>query len=124
MSENKTNIQPCPDDVLKTLDLILVIDHSGSMESASTRLKGKSRYDEVQEQAVMAADVMSRFDDDGITLIHFANATKVSDGVNGDAVRKLFKEVRPGGGTALHLAIDKVGEKARASKKEVVALVF
>ena len=124
MSLNRVNIQPATDEVLKTLDLILVIDHSGSMETPSKRLKGKTRYDECAESAVQAADVMSRYDDDGITLIHFSSATKVTDGVNGDAARELFKEIRPGGGTNLHLAIDEVGKKARSSAKQIVALVY
>lgn len=124
MSLNKTNIAPCPEEVLKGLDLIVVIDHSGSTETGSTRLKGKSRYDEMQEQAVMAAEVMSRYDDDGITLVHFSNHAVTKDGVNADAVRELFKEVRPGGGTVLSNAINEVVKKTRTTSKEVVALIF
>ena len=32
MSLNKINIEPCP-EILKKLDLIVVIDHSGSTEA-------------------------------------------------------------------------------------------
>lgn len=124
MSENKVNIEPASEDVLKTLDLVILIDHSGSMESESNRLPGKTRYQEVEETAIMAANVMSRYDDDGITLVHFATTAKVNDGVKADAVAKLFKEIAPGGNTMLAVALKEVVKKVKSTTKETVALVF
>lgn len=124
MSANKTAIEPASDELLKALDLIIVVDRSGSMETDSNRLKGKSRYQEVEEMAEQAASVMSRYDDDGITAIFFNNGVKVKDGVQAETVKEMFAELQPGGGTALDLALEEVHKKAKSSSKEVVALVF
>lgn len=120
----KTAVSPASEDVLKALDLILVIDHSGSMDSASKRLSGKSRWDEVKEDTIRAANVAGRYDADGLTVIAFATGVRAQDGVTADKVEQLFQEVTPGGNTNLTAAIDTAIEKAKASSKEVVALVY
>lgn len=124
MSTEKVNIAPADEAVLKTLDYIIVIDHSGSTATGSNRLKGKSRYDEMREQCILAATIAGKYDDDGITLIHFSTAAKVRDGVKADAVASVFAEFRPGGNTMLGLALAEAVKKAQASTKEVVVLVF
>lgn len=124
MSENKTEIPAATEEVLKRLDWLLLIDHSGSMAEPSTRLKGKTRYEEVQETAMLAARIAEKYDDDGLTLIHFAATATVTDGVKADAVKDAFAKFGPRGGTNLHLALEQALVKARASAKEVVALVF
>lgn len=123
MSANKVNIAPATEDVLKALDWIIVIDHSGSTASASSRVEG-SLYDEMRESAVTAATIAGQYDDDGITLIHFSSNAVVKDGVTASAVRDVFAEYKPGGNTNLGLAIDAVIAKAKASTKEVVAIIF
>jgi hypothetical protein len=123
MSSNKVNIAPCPEDVLKKLDWILVIDHSGSTSTGSTRIEG-TLYDEMREAAVNAAICAGKYDDDGITVIHFSSHASVRDGVKADAVRDVFKEYKPGGNTMLGIALEQAVAKAKASTKEVVVLVF
>ena len=81
MSSNKTNIAPAEESVLKALDWIVVIDHSGSTSNPSSRMSGKTLYDEMQESAQLAANIAGKYDDDGITVIHFSSAVKVNDGV-------------------------------------------
>lgn len=124
MSQNKTEIVAAPEDVLKKLDWIIIVDHSGSMQTSSTRMRGKSRYQEVQETVNLAAIIAEKYDDDGLTLIHFSNKAVVTDGVKAADVRAAFAKFVPGGGTNLHLALLEAENKARASSKEVVVLVF
>lgn len=125
MSLQKTNILEEAEDKLKQLDYILVIDHSGSMSSASTRMNGKTRFEEMRETAESVAREAEKYDDDGITVIPFATAAgKVYDGVTAAKVHDVFQEFRPGGGTNLHLALIEVEKKARASSKDVLAIVY
>lgn len=124
MSDNKTEIVPASVDILKLLDWILIIDHSGSMSSPSNRMKGKTRYEEVQETVLNAARVAEKYDDDGLTLIHFSTKATVTDGVKSADVEAAFAKFSPSGSTALHLALEEAEKKARASSKEVVVLVF
>lgn len=125
MSANpKMNIEPASEEVLKKLDWIIVIDHSGSTATESTRLKGRTRYEEMQEQCILAGNIASKYDDDGITLIHFSNRAAVRDNVKADAVANVFREYRPGGSTMLALALNEAVAKAKASTKETVVLVF
>lgn len=117
------NIAAAPAELLKTLDWILLIDHSGSTGGPSTRVEG-TLYDEMRESAQTAADVAGRYDDDGITVIHFSSNAGVRDGVKPQAVRDLFAEYRPGGNTMLGLALEEAVKKAKASEKEVVVIVY
>ncbi len=123
MSANKTNIAPATDAVLKALDWIIVIDHSGSTATPSKRIEG-TRYDEMREAAILAAETAAKYDDDGITLIHFSSNAVIRDGVKPDAVRNVFAEYRPGGSTMLGLALDQAVAKAKSSRKDVVVLVY
>lgn len=123
MSANKVNIAPASEETLKKLDWIIVIDHSGSTDEPSKRMQG-TRYDEMKEYALQAARVAGRYDDDGITLIHFSSNVVVKDGVTADSLADVFKEYRPGGMTNLGLALGKAVDKARHSTKEVVCIVY
>lgn len=124
MSDNKTNIESASEDILKSLDWIIVVDHSGSTANESIRMPGKTRYDEMKEQCILAANIAQKYDDDGLTLIHFSAAVSVRDGVKADAVANVFREYRPGGGTMLGKALGEAVKKAKASTKETVVLVF
>lgn len=124
MSAEKVNIAPASEETLKAIDWIIVIDHSGSTSNSSRRLKGKTLYDEMQEQCQLAANVASKYDTDGITLIHFSNHVKVTDGVTGEAVADLFRETQPGGGTMMAPALQKAIDKAKSTTKQTVVIVF
>lgn len=120
----QTNIQEAGDDVLKSLDWIIVVDHSGSMGEQSVRMAGKTRFEEVQEDALAIARIASKYDDDGITIVSFATAVNVHDGVTPDTLKTTFNEFPPRGSTNLSGALDAVYTKAKSSSKEVVAIVF
>jgi Mg-chelatase subunit ChlD len=124
MSENKTEIVAATEEVMKKLDWIIIVDHSGSMAEPSTQLKGKTRYQEVQEEVILAARIAEKYDDDGLTLIHFSNHPVVTDGVKADAVKAAFDKFHPNGSTNLAAALLEAEKKARASSKEVVVFVY
>jgi uncharacterized protein with von Willebrand factor type A (vWA) domain len=116
-------IQEETEETLKTLDFIVVIDHSGSMGEPSHRRDG-NRLEEVAEDVIAIARQAEKYDDDGITVISFSSAVKVYDGVTADRVKDVFREFPPRGSTNLAEAIDAVASKARSSKKDIVALVY
>lgn len=123
MSANKVNIAPATDEVLKGLDWIIVIDHSGSTATESKRIEG-TLYDEMKEAAMTAAVVANKYDDDGITLIHFSSHSVVNDGVKPQAIADVFAEYVPGGNTMLGQALEQAVAKAKSSSKEVVVIVY
>lgn len=108
---------------LKNIDGIVVIDHSGSMSSPG-RIQGRSRYQEVEEAAGAIAREFQTYDEDGITVIHFSSKVNVTDGVKSDRVAEVFKEHRPAGSTMLHLALQAAVDKAKASTKEAVVIIY
>lgn len=118
------NVQEISDDELRKLDTILVIDHSGSMGEPSTRLSGKNRLEEVQEDAVAIARIAEKYDDDGLTVIAFSSGIKVYDGVTSERVSNVFKEFPPRGSTNLAGALEVAVAKVKSSKKEGIILVF
>lgn len=119
-----TAIQEVSVEELKQIDGIVVIDHSGSMSSGSTRFANKTRYQEVEEAAGAIAREMQHYDDDGITVIHFSSSVTVHDNVKSDKVAEVFKEHRPAGSTALHLALQAAIDKAKTSTKQAVIVVY
>lgn len=121
----KTNVGELTEEQLKACDIVIVIDHSGSMSSASTRLKGKTRLQEVRETVESIAREAEKFDDDGLTVIAFSTAVKTFDGVTAAKVSDVFKEVHPGGNTNLDGALAAAAQKAAESKKpSTVILAF
>jgi Mg-chelatase subunit ChlD len=123
-SEASPVIQTLSDDQMKAIDFIALFDHSGSMSRDSKRMKGKTRWEELQEDAESLCRQAAKFDDDGITVIAFSNAVRVFDGVKIDAVEKLFQEVTPNGSTNLTDAVKAAIEKASTSAKHCVILAF
>lgn len=117
-------IQPASDEVLKAIDTILVIDHSGSMGSPSTRFDGKSRMEELEEDCTAIAREMGKYDADGLSVIAFSSDVNVNDGVTAERVAQIFKENTPRGSTNLAEALQKAVEKAKSSSKEAVVMVF
>lgn len=122
--QESTLNQAATEAELKALDLIVVIDHSGSMGDPSLRLAGKSKYEELKEDVIAVAREMGKYDADGLTVIAFSSGVHVVDGVTADRVGQVFTENSPRGTTNLTDALKAVKEKAKASSKDVVAVIY
>ncbi len=83
---------------LKNLDIELLFDKSGSMETKDCP-GGKSRWDYGQEQALALATHAEKFDADGITVVPFAGKYKIHEGVTAAKVTQVFTENQTGGST-------------------------
>ncbi len=103
-------------------DYILLVDQSGSMGDASTRMEGKTKWEEVQEFAEQFARYAEKHDDDGITLIKFNSHATVYDGVKAAQVHDLFIKNQPGGSTNLAAALDEAWKKKAASGKKAIVV--
>lgn len=117
-------IQTLSDDQLRGIDFIGLIDHSGSMTDPSLRRSGISRFEELQEDAVALAREAEKFDADGLTVIAFSSAVRVFDGVTAEKVKQVFTESVPRGSTNLLDALVSAFDKARATEKQSVVLVW
>jgi Mg-chelatase subunit ChlD len=121
----KTSIGELTDDQLKQCDIVIVIDHSGSMSTPSKRFKSKNRIEEVQEDVLAVARIAEKFDNDGLTVIGFSSAVQVYDGVTSEKVANVFKEFGPRGSTNLAAALQAAAQKATESAKpSTVVLVY
>lgn len=120
----KAVVQALGDDALKATDIILVLDHSGSMGDASIRRPGLSKWAELREDTIAIAREAEKFDSDGLTIIPFSHSARVFDGQTADKVAQTFMEVTPRGGTNLIAGLQLAIEKAKTSAKNVVVLVF
>jgi uncharacterized protein YegL len=121
---NLSGTQEATTDQLKNLDVQILIDHSGSMGEPSTRFAGKTKYEELREDVGAISREMAKFDDDGLTLITFSSSARVTDGVKPDDVARVFSEHGPRGSTNLAAALQLAVDKATASSKPNVVLVF
>jgi uncharacterized protein with von Willebrand factor type A (vWA) domain len=109
---------------LAEIDVIIAIDHSGSMGSASSRFSGKTRLEEVKEDALAIARLAEKHDTDGLTVISFASQVKVFDGVTSAKVEGVFQEFAPRGSTNLAAALTEAINKAKGSTKKTAVIVF
>lgn len=112
------------DDDLKQLDTIILVDHSGSMGTASRRIADVNRLGEVQQDVYNTAKVAEQFDSDGLTVIAFSSAAKVFDSVGSLKVASVFKAFQPDYSTNLTAALEEAVKKAKSSTKNVVVLVY
>ncbi len=104
-------------------DYILCVDQSGSMGDVSTRMQGKTKWQEVQEFVEQFARYAEQYDDDGMTLIKFNSHATVYDGVKADKVHELFTKNQPGGSTNLAAALDEAWKKKSASQKKAIVVI-
>lgn len=116
--------QTLSDDQMKALDWIVLFDHSGSMKEASHRFPSRSRWQELQEDAMVLVREAAKYDADGITVIAFSGAPRIFDNVKEDAIAKLFAEVEPRGSTDLTAALRLAIDKRASSQKNAVVLVY
>jgi Mg-chelatase subunit ChlD len=108
----------------KEYDYILLIDKSGSMSEKSNQMENGTRWDEVREFTESFARFAESVDDDGITVITFNTSATVADNVTAAKVSEIFKNERPGGGTALAPALKEAFKKKFASSKNAIILVM
>lgn len=108
----------------KEYDHIILIDHSGSMGSPSTKFEGRNRLQEAQEFAESYARFAEQADEDGITVIPFSSHAKVFDGVKSDKVHEVFATISPQGSTNLAEALREAFNKKFASNKPAIICVI
>lgn len=119
-----TTIPSLSDDQAKEYDYILVLDKSGSMGSPSTKMEGKTRWQEAQEFTESFARFADLHDDDGLTVITFNSTSTVYDGVHADKVHDVFTTCQPGGSTNLAGALAEAYKKKAASTKKAIVVVL
>ncbi len=111
-------------ETAKEFDYMLLVDQSGSMGEASTRLQGRTKWQEVQEFAEQFARYAEQYDDDGITVIKFNSHATVYDGVKATAVHDLFTKNSPNGSTNLAAGLDEAFKKKFSSQKKAIIVVL
>lgn len=111
------------DQQLGELDLILLIDNSGSMGNRSSRVAG-SRLEEVQEHVLRTAEAAEKFDSDGITLIEFGSVAQLFDNVGALKVAGVFKQFNRSGSTNLTHGLELAVAKATSSPKNAVVVCW
>jgi hypothetical protein len=122
--KEKRVIGALTDDELRQLDLILLIDNSGSMGNASKRVPNANRLDEVQQDVIKTASVAEQFDEDGITLIEFGSIAQVFDNVGSLKVASTFKKFNEAGSTNLTHALELAVQKAHSTSKNAVVICW
>lgn len=101
---------------LHNRDYYILLDKSGSMETADTP-SGKSRWDYCKEESQLIAKKLTEFDPDGCTFVPFSGKPKVYPNTTPDTLDKIFAECWPSGGTDLAAALQVVYDDYNAQKK-------
>jgi uncharacterized protein with von Willebrand factor type A (vWA) domain len=110
---------------LANLDVIVLVDQSGSMETPDT-LNKKSRWDFSKEAAQGIVGALAKHDDDGIDLIFFNRSQTVYEKVKDASFMETWNKQRPGGGTDLVAPLQKafaLAEKRWGEKNQFI-IVF
>ena len=108
---------------LSKYDFIIAIDKSGSMQGPGAH--NQTRWKEAQETTLAIATKAAEFDDDGITVIPFANTLKIYDNVTPDKVTQIFTENEPNGGTDTAALLKTIFDRYTSAKptKPVILVV-
>jgi hypothetical protein len=108
---------------LSEFNFILIGDASGSMSTAD--VKGKTRWDYMQESFLHFSRELNNIDSDGIGLILFSGKTiTAKDNCAPLDVQNLFTLTKPGSSTPLAQALEKALEMAKTSNKKVYIQVW
>lgn len=108
---------------LSEYDFIACFDSSGSMGTVD--VKGRSRWDAMQESAAAFCRDLERIDTDGIDVVVFGNeSVKSFQGVTADKVTEVFGAFSPRGGTPMAEALKEALKLAGKSKKKDFIVVF
>jgi len=119
-----SSVQSISDAQASEYDFIILVDKSGSMGEVSTKMEGKTRWEEAQEFTESFARYAEKTDDDGITVITFSGSPTVYDGVMADKVHEVFTSCRPGGSTNLAPALEAAFQKKFSSNKKALIMVI
>lgn len=111
-------------DQAKEYDFIICVDQSGSMGEPSTKMEGKSRWQEAEEFTRAFARFAGAVDDDGLTVITFNSSATMTDGVTPEKVGELFTTKRPSGSTNLTAALEAAFKKHFSNSKPTIVLVM
>lgn len=112
------------DAILASLDFGIGFDHSASTERPSLRIPSKSRFDEIKEEAGRIVRGMSKFDEDGLTVVMFSSRAQTLDNVTPERVENMLNEFSPSGGTNLGACIRALAAKAVSSAKNFVGVIW
>lgn len=108
---------------LSEYDFIVVVDASGSMSTDD--VKGRTRWEAVQETAEQFTRDLSKIDADGIGLVIFnGQAVKSYDGVNVSKLTEAFASTSPRSSTPLAEALTEALKLAGKSDKKDFIIVF
>ena len=105
----------------------VIADMSNSMQEPSVRMKGRTRWDEMQEHVTGLCHYLLGVDDDGITIIPFSSQVgKISDNIKtGEDVKRIFSALSPRGTTNLAAAIDAAQEhRKRLQQGKAIFHIF
>lgn len=123
-AEKMNEIQVISEAQAKEYDHIILVDQSGSMGEKSTKMEGRTRWQEAQEFTESYARFAETVDDDGLTLITFNSHPTVYDGVKADKVHEIFTGARPGGSTNLAAALEEAFKKKFTAGKKAIIMVI
>lgn len=108
---------------LTEFDYIVVVDASGSMTTED--VKGRSRWEAMQETVGQFARDVVKLDSDGIALVVFNGQAVTSyDGVDAKKVDEVFASTRPRNSTPLAEALTEALKLAGKSDKKDFIIVF
>lgn len=119
-----TSIGSVDETVLRTLDFAIGVDTSGSTDRTSHRLPGKTRLQEMQEEAGRIVRAAGKYDSDGLTLVRFSSHAQTIDGVTPDRIDSTFREFSSAGNTNLGACIREFTKKAVSTTKPFVGFIF
>lgn len=123
-AEKLNETQVISENQAKEYDHIILVDQSGSMGEASTKMEGRTRWQEAEEFTMSYARFAEKVDDDGLTVITFNSKLTVYDGVKADKVAEIFHTARPGGSTNLAAALNEAFRKKFAAGKKAIVMVI
>lgn len=108
---------------LSEYDFIVAIDASGSMGTED--VKGRSRWESMQETASAFTRDLNKIDSDGLGLVVFSGSGIESyDGVTPAKIDEVFSHRSPRGGTPLAEALQAALKLAGKSDKKDFIIVF
>lgn len=109
---------------LSEYDFVFLLDASGSMDEEDGP-GGKSRWAHMQENVIGFARDLNKVDSDGLGLVVFSGAgISSADGVNVDAIKEIFANRSPRGGTPLAEGLQEALKLAGKSDKKDFIVVF